>query len=140
VTTPEMPSAQQLASERTIMANARTDLAATRTLMSADRTLMAWVRTSLSLLGFAFTIYRILEELPLLANRVPGNVTPRDAGLLLAAMGTFAMVMGTVEYWQTLKMLRQQKHFKLTRPALVMAFLMSFMGIALFVGISTRFF
>lgn len=133
MTSPQALSTEQLAAERT-------DLAAMRTLMSADRTLMAWVRTSLSLLAFAFTIYGIFEELPLRANRVPGIVTPRGAGLVLAAMGTFAMVIGTVEYWQTLKMLHQLKHFKFTRPALVMAILMSFMGVALFVSISNRLF
>jgi putative membrane protein len=131
VTSPEMPSAEQLATERT-------DLAAVRTLMSADRTLMAWVRTSLSLLSFAFTIYRILEELPRLANRLPGSDSARTTGLVLAAMGTFAMVMGTVDYWHTLKMMQRQTHFSLRRPALAMAFMMSFMGIALFLSISTR--
>ena len=120
------------------MASGRTDMAAMRTLMSADRTLMAWVRTSLSLLSFGFTIYRILEELPRFANRLPGDSSARNAGLFLAAMGTFAMVMGTVDYWQTLKQMRQQRHFNLTRPALVMALLMSVKGLALFVSISAR--
>jgi putative membrane protein len=138
VTTPEGPSVQELSAERTALSSERTGLAVTRTLMSADRTLMAWVRTSLSLLSFSFTIYRILEELPRLANRMPGNSSARNAGLLLAAMGTFAMVIGTVEYWSTLKMLSQLKHFRLTRPALVMAFLMSIMGVALFLAISAR--
>ena len=131
MTTAGRPSADELAAERT-------NLAATRTLMSADRTLMAWVRTSLSLLSFAFTIYRIFEELPLLSDRPRANVSGRDAGLLLAAMGTFAIVAGTVEYWHTLKMLRQLQHFKLTRPALAMAIMMSLMGVALFVSISAR--
>ncbi len=90
VTTAGRPSADELAAERT-------NLAATRTLMSADRTLMAWVRTSLSLLSFAFTIYRIFEELPQLSNRPRANVSGRDAGLVLAALGTFAIVAGTVE-------------------------------------------
>ncbi len=128
---PGIPSAEELAAERT-------SLAATRTLMAADRTLMAWVRTSLSLLSFAFTIYRIFEELPVLANRPALNTSGRDAGLLLAALGTFAIVAGTVEYWHTLKMLRQLQHFTLTRPALTMAFIMSFLGVALFVSISAR--
>jgi len=126
-----MRSAEELAGERT-------NMAAMRTLMAADRTLMAWVRTSLALLSFSFTIYQIFEQLPLLANRGPRHVTGRDAGLLLAAMGTFAVVAGTVEYWHTLKMLRESQHFKATRPALAMAFLMSFLGIALFLSISTR--
>ena len=70
---------------------------------------------------------------------MPGNTNSRSAGLFLAAMGTFAMVMGTVDYWQTLKQMQQQRHFSLTRPALVMALLMSIMGLALFVSISAGF-
>jgi len=133
VTTAGRPSAEELAAERT-------SLAAMRTLMAADRTLMAWVRTSLSLLSFAFTIYRIFEELPQLSNRARGDAIARDTGLLLAAMGTFAIVAGTVEYWYTLRMLRQLQHFKLTRPALAMAIMMSLLGVALFVSISARLF
>jgi putative membrane protein len=107
--------------------------------MAADRTLMAWVRTSLSLLSFGFTIYSILEELPRLADRLPGSTNSRGAGLFLAAMGTFAMVMGTVDYWQTLKQMQQQRQFSLTRPALIMALLMSVIGLTLFVSIGAGF-
>jgi putative membrane protein len=131
VAAPGHRSAEELATERT-------DLAATRTLMAADRTLMAWVRTSLSLLSFAFTIYNIFEQLPVFTNRPRANVGGRDAGLILAALGTFAVVAGTVEYWHTLQMLRQSSHFRLTRPALAIAFMMSFLGIALLVSISAR--
>jgi putative membrane protein len=131
VTAPGTRSAEELAAERT-------SLAATRTLMAADRTLMAWVRTSLSLLSFAFTIYNIFEQLPVLANRTRANVSGRDAGLILAALGTFAVVAGTIEYWHTLKMLRQSQHFTLTRPALAIAFMMSFLGVGLLVSIGAR--
>ena len=31
------------------------------TLMAADRTLMSWTRTSLSMLSFGFTIFKILQ-------------------------------------------------------------------------------
>jgi putative membrane protein len=133
VTKPGTPSAEELAAQRT-------DLAETRTLMAADRTLMAWVRTSLSLLSFSFTIYQILEQLPRFANRGEVNAPARTAGLILAAMGTFAMVMGTVDYWHTLKVMQQLKHFSLGRPALIMALLMSLMGVTLFLSISTRWF
>jgi putative membrane protein len=32
-------------------------LAIERTMLAADRTILTWVRTSLSLIGFGFTIY-----------------------------------------------------------------------------------
>lgn len=37
------------------------DMGEMRTIMAADRTLMAWLRTSLSMLSFGFTIYKVLD-------------------------------------------------------------------------------
>ena len=55
-------------------------------------------------------------------------------------MGTVAMVMGTIEYWQTLKALRKVQDFRLARPPLIMAVLMSVTGVFLFFSIITRLF
>ena len=115
------------------------DLGAVRTLMAANRTLMAWVRTSLAMLGFGFTIYKILQEVQQAAGRtLPVDNTPRTAGIFLAVAATVAMVMGTVEYWWTLRQLRQLQHFRLTQPVLIMAVLISFAGIVLCLGIMVR--
>ena len=127
------PSANELA-------EVRTNLAEKRTLMAADRTLMAWVRTSLSLLGFGFTIYKILQEFQKAGVALPQEHTPRNVGLFLSAMGTVAMVMGTIEYWQVLKELSMMHHFRRARPALIMAVLMSVTGLVLFFSIITRIF
>jgi putative membrane protein len=118
----------------------RTDMATTRTLMAADRTLMAWVRTALSLNSFGFTIYKVLQGLAEAAVPLPHSKTPRDVGLFLTGLGTLAMVMGTVEYAQTLRDLRAFKDIRLTRPAFIMAVLMSVMGLSLFFSIITRLF
>jgi putative membrane protein len=104
------------------------------TLMAADRTLMSWTRTSLSLLSFGFTIFKILQALQEEGKLVRSDV-PRDAGLFLTAMGTLAMVMGTVEYWQTLRVLDQQRIFSRPRSPLIMAIIMSISGVVLFVSI-----
>ena len=109
------------------------------TLMAADRTLMSWTRTSLSLLSFGFTIFKILQGLQDAEGRlVVRTDTPRNAGLFLTAMGTLAMVMGTIEYWQTLKVLDQQRIFGRPRPPLIMAMIMSVAGILLFVSIMVK--
>ncbi len=94
MTTPQPRSAQELAEDRT-------DMATSRTLMAADRTLMAWIRTSLSMLSFGFTIYKVLEGFQQAGRSMPKEHTPRNVGLFLTALGTLAMVMGTIEYWQT---------------------------------------
>ena len=109
------------------------------TLMAADRTLMAWTRTSLSLLSFGFTIYKILEGFQDVEGRfVVKTDTPRNAGLFLTAMGTLAMVMGTIEYWQTLKVLHQQRIFGRPRAPLIMAMIMSVAGVLLFLSITAK--
>jgi putative membrane protein len=114
------------------------DLGAMRTLMAANRTLMAWVRTSLSMLSFGFTIYKILEEVQNTGGRLPADDTPQDTGVFLAVAGTVAMVMGTVEYWWTLRQLRQQQHFSLAQPTLIMAVFICVSGALLCVGIIAR--
>jgi putative membrane protein len=70
----------------------------------------------------------------------PRGRTPQDAGLILTLMGTLAMVMGTIEYWQTLKLTRRFKDIRLTRFPMAMAVVMSLAGIVLFLSIATRVF
>ena len=123
------------------LAGIRTDMATTRTLMAADRTLMAWVRTALSMLSFGFTIYKVLQGFQESgSSRVVKDDFPRVAGLFLTGMGTLAIVMGTIEYWQTLKELRMLQNLDLARPSLVMALLISVMGLFLFFSIITKLF
>jgi putative membrane protein len=122
------------------LAQRRTDLATSRNLMAADRTLMAWVRTALSLDSFGFTIYKVLVAFQEGGGQLPQGQTPRNIGLFLTGLGTIAMLMGTVEYWQTLKELHKIQNFRLVRPSLVMALIMSVMGVFLFVSIMTKLF
>jgi putative membrane protein len=121
------------------LAQVRTDLAVSRSLMAADRTLMAWVRTSLSMISFGFTIYKLLQGFAQKGGGLlPSEGTPRNIGLFLTGMGTLAMVMGTVEYWALLRELREVEPFRIARPALVMALVMSATGVVSFFGIVMR--
>jgi len=108
--------------------------------MAADRTLMAWIRTSLSMNSFGFTIYKLLETYKQSGANLPEEHSPRNIGLFLTGMGTFAMVMGVIEYWATLKELRHMKQFRLARPTLLMGLVMAVMGLFLFFAIITKLF
>ena len=115
----------------------RRDLGAMRTMMAADRTLMAWIRTALSLLSFGFAIYKIMQEVEK-SGKALSDQTPRNIGLVFGITGTTAMIMGTMEYWQTLHELRRDTHFWYFRPALIMSLLMSVAGFVLIFGILTH--
>ena len=122
------------------LAQERTDMALSRNLLASDRTLMAWVRTSLSLNSFGFTIYKVLLAFQQGGGQLPQGHTPRNIGLFLTGLGTVAMLMGTVEYWRSLKELQKMKEFRLWRASLFMAVLMSVMGVFLFISIMTKLF
>jgi putative membrane protein len=113
------------------------DLGQKRTVMAADRTLMAWIRTSLSMLSFGFTIYKFLDALAD-SHQIANSSSPRHIGMFLVGMGTLTMVMGTIGYWTTLWDLQRLEKFRLGRPVLFIAILMSLAGSGLFLTITTR--
>jgi len=113
-----------------------TDQGEIRTIMAADRTLMAWIRTALSMLSFSFTIYKFLEAATEKGGVHPNS--PQQVGLFLAGVGTLSMVLGTIDYWSTLKDLRRAEEFRLGRPTLFIATVISLSGIALFLSIAVR--
>jgi putative membrane protein len=113
------------------------DLGLMRTVLAADRTLMAWIRTALSMLSFGFTIYKFLDTVAQ-QGALPRPHSPQAVGLFLAALGTASMVLGTVSYWVTVRDLQKVEKFRLGRPVLVIAVIISLAGITLFVTIAGR--
>jgi putative membrane protein len=85
-------------------------LAMRRNLMASDRTLMAWIRTSLSLIGFGFTlakVFRALAEEHVFVRGLAGNVwTPEAVGMALLILGVFALVAAILDHQRDLKELR----------------------------------
>jgi putative membrane protein len=120
------------------LAEDRTDLATGRTLMAMDRSLMAWIRTSLSMISFGFTIYKVLQGLQESGEVLAHGYSPRTVGLFLTGLGTVAMVAGTVEYFERLKLLREYHAVKTWRASLVMAVIMSVVGLFVFVSIVAK--
>jgi putative membrane protein len=76
------------------------DLAETRTVLAAERTLMAWIRTALAMISFGFSIYKFIHMLNREEERAPHRL-----GLVLAALGTFSLAAGTVQYARTIRTL-----------------------------------
>lgn len=75
-----------------------TQLSWMRSDLSNLRTLLAWARTSTSMIGFGFTIYNFyrgfLENLTVAGH----TESARNLGLAFVAAGTFAMVVGVLNY------------------------------------------
>ena len=107
------------------------ELAEVRTALAGERTLMSWIRTALELISFGFSIHKFMSALA--ANKAE---SPRRLGIVLTAMGTAALIAGTMQYMHTLRSLDHR------RPGFTFYFaclgiglgLLLFAGIALGVG------
>jgi putative membrane protein len=119
----------------------RTDLAIERTVMAAGRTLMAWVRTALSMISFGFTIYKFLDA------ATHGNAVgmlqaegPRRLGLFLIALGVISVVLGSVEYFQTVKRLdaMTEATYRPLNFSFIAGILIGLLGLFLFITILTH--
>jgi putative membrane protein len=120
-------------------ADDRVNLSVLNTVMATDRTLMAWLRTALSMITFGFTLYKVLEAIPADAQELPRGMTPRNAGLLLIAVGLIAVTLGIWQYWQTRRQLEKiQKFEPMQSPTWIMALITLIGGFSLFLIIIIR--
>ena len=114
-------------------------LALDRTRLAAERTLMAWVRTALSMIGFGFTIYKFLQVVqeqstfPVLRPQAPRNL-----GLMLVGIGTFAVIIACVQHWQYVRKLRPDQPYKPWDLAFIVACLIALLGLLMFGSIILR--
>jgi putative membrane protein len=71
-----------------------------RTRLALDRTMMAWLRTAISLIGFGFTIFQVMQHLSQVkgvkAPEVPE--APRYLCLAMIAAGIIACAIAVFEY------------------------------------------
>jgi len=110
-------------------------LAVERTVMGADRTMLAGVRTSMSFIGFGFTIFNILKyvqehgSLPFIRQQ-----TPRNFALIMLVAGTVPLFVMILAYSRTLKRLgKTESVFK--NPNLQMAGVIFLLGIILLASV-----
>ena len=106
-----------------------TTLAYARTRAAYERTMMLWIRTATSLITFGFSVYKFFQfEKPRNAsdNRLVG---PREFALSLVSIGLLSLVLATLEHRQNIRLLGEQSGGRMRSMAVVMAALISVLGI-----------
>jgi putative membrane protein len=106
-----------------------TRLAFDRTRVAYERTMMAWIRTATSLITFGFSIYKFFQiEGPARGqqNRLIG---PRGFAFTLVSIGLFSLVFATLEHRQNIRTLGAQYGGKQRSLAVLVAGLISILGI-----------
>jgi putative membrane protein len=119
-----------------------------RTQMALQRTLMAALRTSVSLIGFGFTVAQFFQRLrsgvPVEALRFGPNV-PRDLGLTLIGAGVASLSVFTWQYWVADRYLRSAEfqaivagRRPMNAPVYMVAFAVTLIGVAAFTTVLIR--
>ena len=121
-----------------------------RTQLGLQRTVLAAVRTSVSLIGFGFTVAQFFEKM---VAKTPDGMreisfdAPRNLGLLLIAAGVVSLAMFTWQYRSAMQYLRSGELRSLSsgneKPmhtsTYVVCFVVMFMGLAAFVSVFLHF-
>jgi putative membrane protein len=124
----------------TSLAEKRTSMAVQRTLMAAERSLMAWIRTSISMIGFGFTIYKFFQYLPeeIARGTIQRPQAPRNLGLTLIALGTVALAAATWQHWNFRKSMQTTQMKQAWSFAFVVAIFVVLIGAITFYGVLLR--
>jgi putative membrane protein len=123
-----------------ILAENRTDLAIQRTVMASERSLMAWIRTALSMIGFGFTIYKFFQYLPeeIAAGNIQRPQAPRNLGLTLIAVGTFALIGAAWQHRRFLNEIGATQSRHIYSISFMVAILVILIGVITFYGVLLR--
>lgn len=78
-----------------------------RTRLAVERTLMSWMRTSVSLIGFGFTIVQFFQRLNGTEGVAPAlrPTAPRQLGLALIGCGVLGLMISLWQYRRIVKYL-----------------------------------
>lgn len=97
--------------------------------------MLAGVRTSMSFIGFGFTIFTILRYLQEHASlKLMRQQTPRNFGLFMVAAGTIPLFFMMVQYSRTLRRMGKSESV-LSNPNFQMAGVIFLLGIILLVSL-----
>lgn len=95
------------------------------TILALDRTLLAWVRTALSLLGFGFALGHFVH--PLITKGYISGIdpeVPRILGIGIMLVGVMSLMVGSFEYWRSIKTIRGESSMALWSASLSVTFLL----------------
>jgi putative membrane protein len=119
-----------------------------RTRLSLERTLMSWARTSVSLIGFGFTIVKFFEQLGDMPDALPAShpEAARYLGLAMIAAGVVGLVISILQYRQVMKYLWDPQFAAIAgvrekpgwTPLLMVSLLLTLIGVAAFVALAFR--
>ena len=101
-----------------------------RTQLAHERTFMAWIRTSISLISFGFTIYKVFQALHdegVLHTKMR-ILSARAIGLTMVVLGLTALALALFDNHRYLK--EMKKHYPVRRSfAPIMAGIILLLGI-----------
>ena len=111
-----------------------TFLALERTRVAYERTMLAWVRTATSLITFGFSVYKFFQ---LVRAGEPKSrlVGPEEFGLIMVGLGLLSLLLATLEYRRNIRLLVTDYPSRPHSLAVVVAFLVSVLGIGAFLVI-----
>jgi putative membrane protein len=115
-----------------------TILAFQRTRAAYERTMMSWIRTATSLITFGFSIYKFFQIEAQTRERQNRLIGPRDFALILVSIGLFSLILATLEHRQNLRALGAEYAGKQRSLAVLVAAMISVLGILALVAMIFR--
>jgi putative membrane protein len=101
--------------------------------LEAERTLISWLRTGLSMISFGFTIYSFLQ---VIQQQRPESFlfpdAPRNIGLALIGIGTFALIIAAVQHRTYISKLSPALPDKPWDLAFIVSCLVAILGLVVF--------
>ncbi|MGH6965034.1 MAG: DUF202 domain-containing protein [Phenylobacterium sp.] len=131
-------------------ASEQVDIDHNKALIDADRLLMQIIQTSISLIGFGFTINAFFNDVAVKGLAVDADETARRLGLALLCLGLIFLSMGTwnqARYrhglWERYRSLggvrgRQRVHRYSAAPSILLALLLLVVGLGALASILLR--
>ena len=115
-----------------------TELAFDRTTAAYERTMMSWIRTATSLITFGFSIYKFFQIEAPPPGRPNRLIGPRGFAFTLVSIGLLSLILATLEHRQNIRTLGAHYAGKRRSLAVLVAALISILGIVALVVIIFR--